>query len=123
MKRSALGFTLLEVIVALAILSIVLAAAVKGIGGYVSNATYLRDRTLAHWVAMNQVAVNQLLKEWPAVGVREGTEVQGRIEWSWRTVVSTTPDPDVHRLDVEVRSHPNDLDPIAISVAFLGHVH
>ena len=120
---SATGFTLLEVVVALAIVSIVLAAAVKSVGSYASNVSYLRDRTLAHWVAMNQVAVNRLLKNWPNVGRSEGVALQGGVEWSWRAIVSPTADQDLRRLDVEVRAHKDDASPLAIATAFLGHVH
>jgi len=120
-RRHEIGFTLLEVLIALAILAIALAAAVKGIGGYANNATYLRNRTLAHWVAMNQVAEYKLRKEWPEVGKKTGTTLQGEFEWHWLAVISTTPDEDLRRLDVEVRFHKNDADPIAILTAFLGH--
>ncbi len=122
-NQSTSGFTLLEVIVALAILSIVLAAAVKGVGSYASNVTYLRDRTLAHWVAMNQVAVNQLIANWPPIGSNEGVAIQGGVSWYWRTVVSPTIDPDLRRLDVAVRPHKEGGDPIASVTAFLGRVH
>jgi len=120
MNRYRTGFTLLEVLVALAILAISLAAAVKGVSSYASNATYLRDRTLSHWVAMNQVAEHQLQKEWPPVGKREGTVTQGGFEWRWRAIVTETVDKDLHRLDIEVRARKNDADPIAIATAFLG---
>ncbi|CAK0777781.1 general secretion pathway protein I [Gammaproteobacteria bacterium] len=120
MNQHGAGFTLLEVLIALAILAISLAAAVKGISSYANNATYLRDRTLAHWVAMNQVAEYQLQKEWPQIGKREGAATQAGFEWRWRAIVSQTVDKDLRRLDVEVRTHKNDTDAIAIATAFLG---
>ena len=47
------GFSLLEVLVALAILGISLGAAIKATSSSLGNAGYLQQRTLAHWVAMN----------------------------------------------------------------------
>ncbi|CAK0769413.1 general secretion pathway protein I [Gammaproteobacteria bacterium] len=120
MKQAKTGFTLIEVLIALAILAIALGAAVKGISDYANNAAYLRDRTLAHWVAMNQVAEYQLRTEWPAIGKSEGKAGLGRLAWHWRAVVSPTTDPDLRRLDVEVRLHKNNADPLATVVAFFG---
>ena len=47
------GFTLVEVLVALSVIAIALAAVLKGASEGASSARYLRDKTLAHWVAMN----------------------------------------------------------------------
>ena len=48
------GFTLLEVLVALAILAISLAVLLKISAQNANNAAYLRDKTFAHWIALNQ---------------------------------------------------------------------
>jgi len=48
------GFTLLEVIVALAVIAFALSAAVSAVSGNTRNAAGLQQRTYAHWVAMNQ---------------------------------------------------------------------
>jgi len=114
------GFTLLEVIIALAILALALGAAVKSVGSYANNATYLRDRTFAHWVALNQVAEYQLQPEWPDLGKREGTAKEGGFEWRWRAEVSKTPDKDLRRLDIEIRKQKKDVYPIASASAFLA---
>lgn len=114
------GFTLIEVLIALGILAIALGAAVKGISSYANNAHYLRDRTLAHWVAMNQVAEYQLSNEWSAIGKKEGKALQGEFTWHWNAKVTATADPDLRRLDVEVRLNKNQTDPVAKLTAFLG---
>ncbi len=106
--------------VALAILAIALAAAVKGTTNYTANATYLRDRTMAHWVAMNRIVEYQLRKEWPATGRQEGTDTMGGLEWYWRAVVAETPDRDLRRLEVEVRQNKKDEEALDHLVAFLG---
>jgi len=120
MKQNNSGFTLLEVIIALGILAIAMAAAIKGVSDYANNATYLRNRTFAHWVAMNQIAEYQLGKEWPAIGKRDGSAIQGKFEWRWRGIVSQTADKDLRRVDVEVRMKKDDADPLAIASAFIG---
>lgn len=104
----AAGFTLLEVLVALAVLAIALAALIKGGGENASNAAYLRDKSIAHWVAMNRVAELQLQEQWPATGTTRGSEEMAQREWFWLAKVSDTFDDDVRRLEVEVRREERD---------------
>ncbi len=114
------GFTLLEVLVALASLAIALAAAIKVTTVNVENTRYLRDRTLAHWVAMNVLTEIQVMGEWPALGKKEGTAMMAEREWYWVVKVSETGDEDLRRLDVQVYYHRQDEEPMAILVGFVG---
>ncbi len=100
------GFTLLEVLVALAVLAVALAAAVSGTATQADNTGYLRDRTLAQWVAGNQLTAAQLEADWPATGTRRGEETLAGREWAWTVEVSATPDPAVRML--EARAAPAD---------------
>lgn len=112
------GFTLLEVLVALAILAIALGASIKAASESAGNAAYLRDRTLAGWVARNQV--NQLLldAEWPGVGSRQGSSRMGDREWPWRIQISATADEDIRRLDVAVFADKDAATPLTELAAF-----
>lgn len=112
------GFTLIEVLVALAILAIALSGLIKGGSDNAVNAAYLGEKTMAHWVAMNKVAELQLQMKWPAIGVRHGTAEMGDQEWRWETEINTTPDRDVRRLVVTV-SGINDDGVLDSVVAFL----
>lgn len=103
MRRVSHGFTLLEVLVSLAIVAIAMGALIKGGVSNANNAAYLRDKTVAHWVAMNKVAEFQLDAAWPGVATTEGKVEMASREWEWKAKVTETPDADVRRLDVEVR--------------------
>jgi len=118
--KPARGFTLLEVLVALAILGIALGALLKTGASNTANAVYLRDKTVAHWVAMNQVAEVQLDAAWPGAGTRRGkAEMAGR-QWEWTAKVSETFDQNVRRLDVEVRPADDERSaPLDAVTAFL----
>jgi len=119
-RRRAAGFTLVEILVALAVLAIAVAAVVTAVSGNVGNAAYLRDRTLAHWVAMNKVAEMQLAGDWPSPGKKKGETLMAAQEWSWELAVSTTDDADVRRLDVYVYADKESKDALATMVAYVG---
>ena len=101
MKRLK-GFTLLEVLVALAVLAIAMAALIKVSGSNASNAAYLKEKTFAHWVAVNKANELRLADTWPSVGTSKGTVFMAEQEWRWQVKVSNTPDKNVRRLDIQV---------------------
>lgn len=113
------GFTLLEVLVALAVLAITLGALIKGGSEVATNGAYLRDKTLAQWVARNRVAELQLETQWPETGSREGREEMAGREWFWRSAVSETFDEDVRRLEVGVYADERREELLDRVVAFL----
>jgi len=92
---------LLEVLVALAVLAIALAALLKAAAESTSTVSYLRDRTIAGWVAANAVNQVWLSGELPR-GSRRGTQSMAGREWRWDMQISPTADPDLRRLDVRV---------------------
>lgn len=120
MHRNAGGFTLIEILVALAVIATAVAAVVAGVSSYVNNAAYLRDRTLAQWVVMNKVAELQVGVEWPGPGKQRGETLMANHEWTWEVRASTTDDPDVLRLDVSAYADKGSDHALAEAVAYLG---
>lgn len=114
------GFTLIEVLVALVVLSIALAAIISATSSYVANSGYLRDRSFAHWVAMNRVTEAYLDADWPEVGKKRGEESMGGNAWAWSREVLATADEDVRRIEVEVRVSEDDERPVARVTGFIG---
>lgn len=105
MKRPerARGFTLIEVVVALAIVGIGMFAVFKTIGDTANNVSFLRDRTIAAWVADNRITEMRLTGQMPSVDETEGdVEMAGR-RWHWVATVSQTPVDGMRRIDVSVR--------------------
>jgi general secretion pathway protein I len=98
----ARGFTLLEVLVALAIVAVALVALVRLAASGTQIRSQMETRTLAHWVAVNRVAALRAGAEWPAPGMTEGRAEQAGRLWTWRQEVSPTPDPDIREIRVRV---------------------
>lgn len=114
------GFTLLEVLIALVVLALSLGAVIKATGDYTNNQSWLRDRTLATWVARNVLVEFQLKGEWPRVGERKGSLEMGNREWSWLARISQTEEQQLRRLDVEVSPMDvDDAEPISTLSGFL----
>ena len=114
------GFTLLEVLIALVVLALSLGAVIKATGDYTNNQSWLRDRTLATWVARNVLVEFQLEGEWPGVGEKKGTRELGNREWRWLARISQTEEEQLRRLDVEVSPvDADDTEPFTTLSGFL----
>lgn len=98
------GFTLIEVLVALAVIAVALTAVMHNFGQSVDTAGALRERTIALWVAQNRLAMHYTVRDWPTPDVSEGTADMAGREWRWREQVAATPDADVRRVEIEVRA-------------------
>jgi general secretion pathway protein I len=106
------GFTLLEVLVALAVLATSMGAVIQAVGEYTRN----------------QLLAVQLEQRWPSVGQEKGDaelpaesgDFPGR-EWRWEMQVIQTAEPDLRRLDIEVfnREADDDAAPLARLSGFM----
>lgn len=99
----ARGFTLIEVLAALVVLAIAMAAVLSGMARYADTAHHLRLRTLAMWVAQNQLSEVMSQPQWPEEGNQDDTADMGGFEWEWETTVQATQDPALRRIDIVVR--------------------
>ena len=96
------GFTLLEVLVALTIIALSLGALISTSGSHASSAGYLKQKTLAHWVAMNEIARLQIEKEWPGKGETRGSAQLAGAEWYWTLKVTETEDPNSRQVELKI---------------------
>jgi general secretion pathway protein I len=96
------GFTLIEMLVALTILAIALAAVQRSVSGSLDNAFELKQRLLASWVADNRLTELRAARLLPAPGDANGEEIQAGITFRWKSQVSVTPNPYVERVEITV---------------------
>ena len=112
------GFTLIEVLVALAIISIALLAALRAAGQGTANVGDLRARLLAGWVAENILAEHRARGDWLALGIQRGKQLEGGIEFAWREEVIATPNTAFRRIDVFVFAAPEESRALAHLTGF-----
>ncbi len=98
------GFTLIEVLVALAILAVALAAAVRAAGIAADGTLELKERLLGMWVAEDRLANYATQPLWPSVGAGQGDVDQAGTRFTWHEAVSDTPNPRFRRVEVQVFS-------------------
>ena len=96
------GFTLIEILVALAILAIALTAAMRAANVSTESAQETRLRTLATWVAQNRIAEITATRFFPGPGSSNGKGNMAGVEFDWQQTVSTTPNTAFRKLEVQV---------------------
>lgn len=96
------GFTLLEVLVALVIVALGLLAAFGQVNQTLTTTSRLRDKTLAHWVAMNEMTRLRLMGEFPALGSSSDEVEMARTTWRYTIKVVKTPMESFRRVDISV---------------------
>ncbi|MDX8399571.1 MAG: type II secretion system minor pseudopilin GspI [Gallionellaceae bacterium] len=100
--KSIAGFTLLETLVALAILAISLAAVLRAVGVATSHAEQMRIRVLADWVAQNHLALHSARGDWLPIGEQNGEDTQAGVRLLWKEKISPTPNPSFRRIEISV---------------------
>lgn len=88
------GFTLIEVMVALTIIAISLGALLSTSGAQANSASYLKQKTLAHWVAVNELTQMRIDKEFPDLGDKKGSTSMANHDWYWIRTTKKTEDED-----------------------------
>lgn len=98
------GFTLLEVMIAMAICALAGIAAMKAVGDHINHLSNIEEQQLASWVAENQLAELTLTTNWPPADNKTGDEEQAGIKFYWRHKITKTENPDLLEARVLVYS-------------------
>lgn len=98
------GFTLLEVMVALAVLGVALLAGTRAMDSLTHQAALHERRIAAQWCVHNALVAVRLRGQLPDVGKSESECVQGPMHFAVETSVWTTPNPNFRRVVAAARS-------------------
>ena len=96
------GFTLIEILVAVAILAVALAATSRAASVATDGAFETRHRLLATWAAQNRVAELRARRIFPSSGTTRLATEQGGLGLALEETVSDTPNPGIRRVDLAV---------------------
>ena len=101
------GFTLIEVLIALGIVALALAAGSQATMSLTRNAQRQSDLLLADLCAENELAKARLARQMPAVGDSGSICVQAGVSFNVTTSTIATLNPNFRRVDVQVRDEAN----------------
>jgi general secretion pathway protein I len=99
----ARGFTLLEVLIALAIVAMAVGALLGTVTSSASSIIYLKEKTIAEWVALNRLTEVRIAKNMPDLGKRTGNAEMGGMRWQWEEDVTELPIKGMLRVEVRAR--------------------
>jgi general secretion pathway protein I len=114
------GFTLLEVLIALAVLALGMLAVLGAAGTSTRSGAQLRDKTFASWVAMNELTSVRLGCNTSGSDTFNGDADMAGQKWHWEAKTSATSDPDLMRIDIDVSQADSPHDVVTSLVGFMG---
>jgi len=100
--RRARGFTLIEVLVAIAILAVALAATTRAASLATDGALETRERLLATWAGENRVAELRARRVFPSAGTNTFATEEGGLALQVEETVGDTPNPTIRRVDLAI---------------------
>ena len=97
------GFTLIEVLIALAIVAIALAAVIKATSSDVKNTDRIKSVTIGHWVQMHAIAMLQLklLNPKSSQTISQVTTMLNQ-KWYWRAQLTNTPSKTMRKATITI---------------------
>ena len=113
------GMTLIEVLVALVIIAVGLSALIRSVNAGIVNTDYLREKSVAHWLAMNTVAEQQLEQDIELRNYWKPQEMAGRT-FQVNTKIAATDVAGILRVEVGVYKDRDDTTALDTVVAFIG---
>ncbi len=119
MRRS--GFTLVEILVAMTILAVGATALMSASGASAFRSNYLREREFARWLASNRMTELQVLPSWPDAGTTNTETEMAKQRWFIRTRTRKVSDPDLRRIDIQVRLDRDADNHIYAVTGFVGN--
>ncbi len=118
--RSAAGFSLIEVLVALLVLALALSGMIKVGMENASARSQLHQPTMALWVASNAIESVRLEPVLPPTGLRTGQSTMGTSLWYWELEVSNTAVESIRRLEIAVFSDAARSQAVSRLTSFAG---
>ena len=115
------GFTLIEVLIALAIVAIALSAAIRAAGVATDTSQRLEARLLATWLAENRLALHLAKQNWPSPGQQDGETSYAGLRFHWQEQVIPTGNLYFRQIRIAVSLAEQPQQELAALVGYLHH--
>lgn len=116
------GFTLLEVMIALIIFGLLALTIQQAASGYMGHYNRLEGQTMANWIAQNEMAEIRLRQELPDITESTDRDEFANREWEISRVVSSTEDPTMRRVELEIKRYDETYQEYRTQLFFDGFV-
>jgi len=121
-SQSQSAFTLIEIMVALAIIALTMGAIIENTTASTRNALYLKEKTVASWIALNQISLVRAKRQWSNASSKQGVVEMANREWSWKLTIQKTDDANMRRLTVDVFAADDDGQVLASMTGFMARL-
>lgn len=112
MNKTAQGFSLLEVLVALLIIALILGSSFYVTAIQTQQQTQIEQQDKARWVARNVLADLRMQQVWPQVGQEKGQFELGHQPWHWVMHIAESGEQDLRQIDIQVYADSEDGLPV-----------
>jgi general secretion pathway protein I len=116
------GFTLLEVLLAMAVFAIAGVSLLGAAGNNFTHISNLETKMLASWIASNQLVATSIDTTWPPKNNKKGQVTMAGREWYWQQKVIKTTDKDMRAILMEVRLTEGDKQAVTSLITYLSKV-
>ncbi|MEE2025411.1 MULTISPECIES: type II secretion system minor pseudopilin GspI [Alkalimonas] len=117
------GFTLIEVLFALAIFATAGLAVMRTVTEHIRSIAMLEDATFASYVASNQLVLLQLETDWPPAEQSRGEVEMANRLWQWQQRISQVEDDDLRQVELSVSLAEQPDETLYRLITFIGRPH
>jgi general secretion pathway protein I len=114
------GFTLLELLVAMAILAMTGVTLMRVSSEHIRSVSYLEELSIASMIAENQLQLVRLENKWPPKPQQEGQVEMAKRKWKWQQETLETDDPNFRMVRVKVSTEDNPEQVVSTLTTFVG---
>lgn len=121
MLRRTSGFTLIEMLLALAVFAYAATSILSVLSQSAKNLSELEKMTFASWVANDRLTELQVDKAWPPKNKDKGERELAGQKWYWSQKVEKTADNNLRKVSVEVSTEQNGNSVYSLSTFVTKH--
>jgi len=113
------GFTLIEIIISLVVISVALGAVIATTGNSIKHGAHIKEKTIALWVAQNAIAEISIENKWPSKGIKSDKSTMAGKNWFIKSEIKQTPNKNIRKMDLSVFSDKKTEDKVVSLTTYI----